>query len=211
MSGRGASAAALTEIGAGKNSPFHLFEGYFDTGVVRLTDWNRPVSWGGNTYTQGGHFLGFDGVQETADLQVTEAHVTLSGIDQTIISKVLNESYIDRRLVIYKAFMTSADALVVDPFAIFDGRMDAPTISEEPGTDSGSGSCTVVLTASSHWVDFQRTPGRHTNDAEQQIFFPGDLGLVYAAEAARQLTWGQGSSATQAQLNQLAASIRFNF
>ena len=197
MSGRGASAAALAQIGAVQNSPFHLFEGYFDSATVYLTDWNRPVSWGGHTYLQGGHFLSFDGVQETADLQVTEAHVTLSGVDQTVISLVLNENYIDRRLVIYKAFMTSADALVVDPFAIFDGRMDAPVISEDPGTDGGGGQCTVVLTASSHWVDFQRTPGRHTNDAEQQIFFPGDLGFIYASEASRQISWGVAAPAAQ--------------
>jgi len=197
MAGRGASAAVLTEMGAAKNSPFHLLEGYFDSATVYFTDWNHTVVWNGNTYQQGGHFLSFDGIQETADLQVTEAHVTLSGIDQTMVAKVIQENYIDRRLVIYQAFMTAADAVVVDPFPIFDGRMDAPVVSEDPGTETGAGQCSVVITATSHWVDFERKPGRHTNDAEQQIFFPGDLGFVYASEASRQISWGTAAPSTQ--------------
>lgn len=187
MSGRGFSAAALAQINAAQNAPFHLFEAYFDSGTAYATDAARPVVWGGHTYLADGQLLAYDGVQETADLQVTEAHVQLSGVDQTWVALVLAENYIDRRLVIYKAFLDPAtDALIVDPGAIFDGRMDAPTIEEDPA----SGKCTVSLTATSHWTDFERRPGRHTNLAEQQTFFPADTGFRYVSEQTKQITWG---------------------
>ena len=187
MSGRGLSAAALTQINAAQNAPFHLFEAYFDSGTAYATDAARDVAWGGHTYLANGNLLGFSGVQESADLQVTEAQVQLSGVDQTWVALVLAENYIDRRIVIYKAFLdTATDALIVDPGAIFDGRMDSPTIEEDPG----SGKCTVTLTATSHWVDFERRPGRHTNLAEQKSFFPTDTAFRYVTEQTRTITWG---------------------
>lgn len=187
MAGRGFSAGVLAQANATQNAPFHLFEAYFDSGTAYATDAARDVVWGGHTYLANGQFLGFDGVAEAADLQVTEAHVQLSGVDQTWVALVLAENYIDRRIVIYKAFLDPAtDALVVDPGAIFDGRMDSPTIEEDPD----SGKCTVTLTATSHWTDFERRPGRHTNLTEQQIHFPTDTGFRYVSEQTRQITWG---------------------
>lgn len=81
--------------------------------------------------------------------------------------------------------------VVVDPIAIFDGRCDQPSITEDPE----SGKCVVTIDAASHWVDFERIPGRHTNDSEQQLWFPGDRFFEHVHAQAREVIWGRPSAA----------------
>lgn len=199
MANRGATAAVRSEWGKAQNEVCHLFEAYFDSEVARATEWSHDIEWpagSGNIYKALGHFLSFSGIEEVSELRVHETDVVLSGVDQVWVSLVLAEQYIDRRLVIYKAFLNGAGGLVLDPVPIFDGRMDAPDIAEDPDT----GACVVTIRAASHWADFERRPGRHTNHEEQQLYFAGDKGFEYVSEIARETIWGAPSAAGQAPL-----------
>lgn len=185
---RGTSAAVQAEVAKQSNRPFHLYELYLDGVTARSTDAYRTIDWAGNTYYALGHFLEFSAIEETTELQVNSVKLTQSGVDQTYIALYLAHDYIDRRMVIRKAFLDDAEGVIVDPIPIFDGRMDAPEITENPD----DGSCAVTITASSHWIDFERRPGRHTNHDEQQIWFPGDMGFEYVSQAVGQdLEWGR--------------------
>ena len=186
MANRGASSAFQAEAVKAANIPIHLVALYLEGATVFATDAYRPIIWAGDTYAAVGHLLGFDGIEETADLSVTQARVSLSGVDQTLIAGVLEYAYIDRRLVIRKAFLDDDEAVIVDPVPIFDGRCDAPLIEEDPV----SGQCTVTLAVSAHWIDFERKPGRHTNYDEQQIWFPGDKGFEFISQLNREIKWG---------------------
>lgn len=186
MSGRGASTATRNEIAADANRPFHLFELYLDAATTYATDGYKSVVWNGNTYLANGHFLGFDSIEETAELIAGQTRITLSGVDQSEIAGVLLYEYIDRRLVIRKAFWATDESVVVDPVPILDGRCDAPAVVENPD----DGTCTVVLTAGNHWVDFERRPGRHANHQEQQLHFPGDNFFEFVSEINKQIKWG---------------------
>ncbi len=186
MTGRGFSVDALAQANAAANEPAHLFEIYLDAGTVYATDSYRTIVWGANTYAADGQALGFQGLRESSDVQINTATVTLSGVDQTWLANVFTHQYLNRRLVIYKFFLDAAGALVADPVTIFDGLMDAPSIEEDPASNT----CTVALTAASIESDIMRVPGRHTNDAEQQIYFPGDTGFRWMANTNKQLTWG---------------------
>jgi hypothetical protein len=72
--------------------------------------------------------------------------------------------------VVYQAFLGTADALIVDPFAIHDGRMDEPKFDEDPD----GGKCTVSVRSHDQFADFERTTGRHTNPNDQALWFPND-------------------------------------
>ena len=104
MSGRGASAETRAEFAKDANRPVHLFELYLDDATTYATDAYRAISWNGNTYLANGHFLDFDSIEETAELSAGQTRITLSGVDQSEIALVLSYEYIDRRLVIRKAF-----------------------------------------------------------------------------------------------------------
>ena len=186
MSGRGASTATRNQIAADSNRPFHLFELYLDGATTRATDAYREITWNGNTYAANGHFLEFDAIEETAELSAGQTRVMLSGVDQSEIAAVLLYEYIDRRLVIYKAFFDTSEAVVVDPVPILDGRCDAPAVVEDPDV----GTCTVVITVGNHWIDFERKPGRHANHQEQQLHFPGDNFFEFVSEINKEIKWG---------------------
>lgn len=186
MSGRGASTAFRTELAKDANRPIHLFELYLDAASTFATDAYRTITWNGNTYVANGRFLDYDGIEETADLSAGQTRVTLSGVDQSEIAGVLSHEYIDRRLVIRKAFLADDESVVVDPIPILDGRCDAPAVVEDPD----SGLCTVTLTAGNHWIDFERKAGRHTNHQEQQLHYPGDLFFEFVSQINKPIKWG---------------------
>lgn len=187
MADRGASAAFLAELLKSTSAPCWLVDAYFDDGTISLTDAWRPITWGGRTYTANGHFLSFSGLTETAELQVPQLTLTLSAVDQVWISIALTKNYVDRRLVISRAFIdytTAAVTPIASPVS-FEYRMDGMNIADDP-----NGECTVAVTASSHFGDFERRAGRHTNSSEHQVFFPGDLFFDYASNLNREIRWG---------------------
>jgi len=188
MANRGATAAFIAQAQAQAAHQIHLVEVGLEIGTVYLTDGNRQVSWGGHDYIAAGYLLQFSDIEENATPQAATISVSLSGVTQTIMSLFLTYAYIDRPVAIYRAFLDEDGDLVADPLLIFSGRIDAPAFQENPD----AGSAVLTVTVASQWVDFLRTPGRHTNHDEQQAFFPGDRGFEYVSELAdRTIVWGR--------------------
>ena len=187
MTDRGMSAAMLAEIALPHNRPYHLFEATFDDETVRNTDAYRDIVWSSNTYLANGDFMRYTGLDESADLQAHQVGIELSGVDQTFVSIVLSKEYINRSLKIWRVFLDTARAVVVDPVPLFFGTMDNPTIDDNP-----FGSSTVSLTATNQLADWRRPRGRHTNDNEQQLYAAGDRGFEFVSPINRTLVWGKG-------------------
>jgi len=193
MANRAATAAVQAEWAKAANEPAHLYEVRLDAGdggSVYMTDSYRQVLWNGNTYGALGHALAFSGLTESAELRIADATLQLSGIDQSWISIILSKQYVDRRLLIWKLFFDQAtEALMVDPVAIHDGRMDEPTVNEDPA----NGKCTVTIKSRDQFADFERLSGRHTNPIDQNLWFPNDRAFDLVAQNAGaqiSLLWG---------------------
>jgi hypothetical protein len=185
MSDRDLSAALITEVGLDHNRPAHLFEAEFDAGTLRLTDALFDLDYGGNTYTAT-QLLGHSQIQETRSVLINKVTVTLSGVDQSIIAIVLADDFLNRPARIYTAFL-DADHTIIDVTKKVEGRLDAPRIL----TDPGSGSCSVGIDIVPRHSDFARNPGRRTNNADQQIHFPGDKGFEFVTEIPEKVFWGR--------------------
>jgi len=184
---RTTSSAVQTEISAAANTPVHLVEVTLGATVYRMTDAYIPLTWGGNEYSQAGHFLGFSDIEESATVQVSKLTVSLSAIDTTYVALLLSQDYLDRPIKIYKGFLDAAGALIVDPLLVFEGRIDSPMIQEDPD----AGTAAIAVSASNSWVDFERRIGRFTNHEGQQVYFPGDMGLEFASEIVKDVVWGK--------------------
>jgi len=186
MANRGSTTAFQTEIKKDQSHPLHLIEIYLDSATYYVTDNFRDVTFSSNTYTALGFFLNFDPIEESAAINASKITLGLSGVDQQYTNLFLTENYVDRRVVIRKAFISTANALIADPVIIFDGRMDNPIITED--TDTGLAS--IGVTVSNQFVDFEKTPGRYTNHENQQLHYPGDNGFIYASQIIKDIVWG---------------------
>lgn len=187
---RGVSAAVQAEWAKAANAPAHLLEVRFDSadgGSVYLTDAYRPIVWNSNTYSAAGDLLSFGGLTESLELRVADITVELAGVNQSFIAAFLQRQYIDRRVLIHQIFFDGSDALIVDPFAIHDGRMDEPRIVEDPD----AGKCVVQVASRDQFADFEKLSGRHTNPHDQNITFPNDRAFDKLAQLNNQpFTWG---------------------
>lgn len=185
---RGIDSSTQTELDTKSFNIVNLMEFQNIGGVnTYLTDAPVDMSYGGNTYTSLGQLLGMTDIQEEEDLKIESIDITLSAIDTDIVKLFLDYDYIDRRVLVHRA-VTGADyAIIGTPILVFDGRLDQPRLAE----DYEARKATLAVSASSHWSDFESIGGRHTNNTEHQILYPGDDFFAPGAETQKDVKWGK--------------------
>ena len=181
---RSLTSAVKTELATNKLNPVTLVYLNIDGGQ-RFTDHYKNISYDGNTYTASSLLLGVSDVGETSEVAVDSITVAFTGADQTIISLLLNNDYMDKVAEIYKGFLDASQTLISDPFLLFKGRIESFAI-EEDATNSQ-----VSVSIASHWSDFEKQKGRKTNTNSQQLFFAGDVGFDYSSKSVQQIKWGR--------------------
>lgn len=151
---------------------------------LRLTDYGADLTYSSLTYGNSADVIDISDVTETGALKVNEMNITLTGADRSYIAAFLSNNFINERLLIYRALVAANDT-VSDVFTFFDGRITAFNIA-----DSGYRS-EIVISAASHWVDFDKVRCRRTNLKSQQSFFSADVGMEYAHIKTKDLRWGR--------------------
>lgn len=181
---RGLDSSLITELA---KDDFNLCSLLFmDIGNgIRLTDYAHDITYSSNTYSASDHLLSIGAPKETRDLRVNTLTVTLSGVEQTYITLMLTNDYVNRPVQFYKAAISASGAIIGSPMLAFDGRMTRFEIRE------GSGTSEVSIEVASHWADFEKKAGRRTNTNSHQRFFPSDKGFDFAAKTVRDLRWGK--------------------
>lgn len=139
------------------------------------------------TFIPQGSLLNMGSIEEDANFQIGELQVTLSGVNGAAIALLLGNPYLDRTVKVWRGLLDVNYEIVDEPVLIFQGNISGANIEDNPA----DGTSTVSVVVSSQWVDFERKNGKKSNDAEQQIRFPGDQGLEFAAESIRNIAWGR--------------------
>lgn len=141
---------------------------------------------GANTYLAQGQFLFFSNITESSDLRVGQIDMTFTAVDTTTLALLINNSYMNKRVVIYRAVLDGDYSFTADDvFTVFDGNIMGYSINETNDT------ATVTITVASQFADFERTSGRKTNPASQQIHFSTDKGMDFSAQIVKDLKWGR--------------------
>jgi hypothetical protein len=185
---RGLTSAVKTELATGNIEPVLLIDLGFASRVYLTNasfDITSSVSGTSRTYLANGHFRGITAVSETAKPSKNSLVVTLSGVDQTYISVVLNENIINSDVFIYRGFLDANLALIADPFLLFYGTIDEFKITDTTTT------ATLSFSVTSHWGNFSKKSGRTTSDNSQKRFFADDLGMEYSALNLVDVKWGR--------------------
>lgn len=183
---RDLSASVQSAIEATQVAPFLLFEGQFATDYVRVWTGYGDLSWNGETWVGVGTLGGVSAVQESAEIQASGVSVTFTGIPSEFISLALQESRQGKSGKVYIGFLDNSNAIIADPYMIFEGKLDIPSIQEE------GESASITITYESRLIDLQRPREiRYTNE-EQKREYAGDLGCEFVpAMKELTLTWGR--------------------
>lgn len=187
---RGLASAIQTEIAKDSIVFADLVELHFDTPKY-ITNFKVDVSattttsGGAQTFTAQGELLSFDTIGEQNEIKTNQINIGLSATSSTFTNIFLNNDYVDKRVVIYRAFLNSSLQIIDNPVMLFDGEIQSFTINETGKTS------TVGVVCSSVFYEFEKLNGRRTNESSQQSAFPNDRGMQYSAITTDDIKWGK--------------------
>tara|TARA_B110000977_G_C11060689_1_gene485857 strand:- start:1907 stop:2485 length:579 start_codon:yes stop_codon:yes gene_type:complete len=154
-----------------------------------LTNAPFDISYGGNNYKMAGALLSIDNIVEDIGFEIQKLNISISGIayldDDTLpfMQEVLGVDYIDKDIIIHRAYYEYD--VYQDSLEVYKGFIDSASINDGLGEEGSN----VSITTSSHWSNFARITGRHTNNTSQQSYFPSDLGFEYSKDIQKQIEW----------------------
>ena len=147
------------------------------------------------TYQANGFIMGLDGVTENSNLNIGSLTLGVSSVNQTLVSDMLANGHLNRRIKVRRAFLDSDNDLISNAvFQVYSGRIEGLSIKES-GEDS-----MMELSVANHWADFERDNGRQTNNTSQQHHFDGDLSMEFAPQTGKKLLWGEISTELASEL-----------
>ena len=153
---------------------------------------------------QNGETYGFDYYNYDADYQTYDGDPNSKYAVTKLNNPVwrfLVDNYVGRKVRIYRAFLNQTYTVIGDPLLIFEGEMTKPVVNIDPG-----GMTTVAVTCSSHWKNFERRNGRHTNYKEQKNWATknlavNDYAFEYTYQNTKQIRWGVDNPVVNAPTN----------
>ena len=177
---RGLHSDITTELAKGSFTMAHLVSITLGTvaspNVYYYTDANNDLTESSNTYLANGFLLAMDPVTESSGMTLGTLNLTISAVDQTILSDVLRNGYIHKAVVIKKAFLNSVNQLISSNavFTIYDGNIEGMVIKD-------SRSSVIQFSVANQWASFERIAGRITTPDSQAQFYADDVGFDFMA------------------------------
>jgi hypothetical protein len=140
---------------------------------------------------QGMGWLGkVSNIPQTSKIQAQNITLALSGIPAGLMVEASQQVRMNGVATVWIGFFNSSGALIEDPVQVFLGGLDVPSL-----TDNGD-TCTIEITCENPLLTLNLAPNRQFDDADQQIYFPGDLGLSFVdALVELQLLWPTDAAA----------------
>ena len=175
---RGLSSAIKTELASGAFAMAHLVKLELNS-TYNYTDYSTDIADGGTTYSANGFLHKIGSISENANMSIGSLNLSLSGVNQTIISDVLNNGYIHRKVTIKRAFINSSTNALIESFSLYVGRIESMSITDKEKTSM------VDFSVANQWGDFARMAGRRTNSGSQNQFFPSDKGFDFITQSNR--------------------------
>lgn len=190
--------------------PFFAVEMLFDGDeVLRLWTGVGTLVYEGESWFGTGSLLQIDAIEETAEMAVKGASITLSGVPSTTISLALSEPYQGRVCNIYFGTFSKGSLLQesgsfilkedggkigledrkTNLTQIFSGFMDQMNIEETPET------ATIALLVENKLIDLERQRIARYTSEYQKARYPGDKGLDFIEGLQdKEIVWGRAKA-----------------
>ena len=191
---RGIHANTVAVLGNDALQSFHIFTFLFDT-PFRLTTHSHDISYdfgsGIETFTSTGRLVGTGDVVETLSPSNQSISLTMTGANEADIALALLEDFNDRQVIIRRGFYDSTgqttDAnILLDPFIIFDGRVNSFSIDDDPI----KGDSSVTWDVASQWANWEKVNGRKCTNTSAKQTFADEEGFSHVYDQIGDKTWG---------------------
>lgn len=171
--------------------PILLVECDFDSGDVNLWNGVGSLDYGGKSYIGAGNLLAISTVGESVDMTADGLSVSLSGLNNSLLTLAKDEDYQGRKLIAKLGAMDENNDVVSSPVVIFTGFMDTMTINEAGDASS------INLTVENKLIQLERARVRRFTDNDQKIDYPNDEGFSFVTKIQdKEIVWGRSSGAS---------------
>ena len=155
----------------------------FSAGYTRLCNAGQTLKWNGYDWQGAGRMLALSTAEESDALEAKTIDITLSGVDDALVTLAQTTHYQGRPVDIWLAPLDESYVPIADPFAFFSGKMDFCTFDLLAST--------ITLRCNTWFEDWQRPRMRRYTGADQQAEYSGDRFMEFAESMAdMQLVWG---------------------
>lgn len=177
---RDIDATLLATLESGEFTPVILVEITLDDITIRWHSSTGDLVCAGDTYLGTGLLGEVASLDESATLQPTSVKMTVSGLDTSLLSLVMNNTMQNRPVILRMGALDTDGALVGTPMIFFDGKLRGG-----PEIQIGE-TIAIRLTAVDALVDWERKLNSRLNNVTQQAVYPGDRGLEYVDVVSKQ-------------------------
>jgi len=179
-------ASIVTESGKDSVSAIILVKLEFDSGDVRVHSDIGDVTFNSEVYQGIGSLGSIGAMQENAELSASSILVTLSGVNNALLTLFLDDDFHGRPATVYFGFKDSSGVLI-DAFIIYNGFMDTDSIV------SGETSI-ITLKINNVLALWDRKKLSLYNNEDQQKEFPGDNFFEFVEDLRfKNYAWGRAS------------------
>jgi hypothetical protein len=166
--------------------PFFAVELQLDSQTVRVWTGVGEATIDGNTYIGTGTLLNISTVEETSEIAVRGATLTLTGVPSDVLSLALQEQYQGRVGKLYFGIVNGTTYSELTE--IFSGYMD------EMNIDEGADFATIEIKLENKLIDLERARVRRFTSGYQKSLYPDDRGLDFVEDLQdKDIVWGRSS------------------
>ena len=179
---RDLTAATVTAIAQPEVYPFFAVQLSFSGGIIRMWTGQGTLTLAdGTTWVGLGQLLSISSIEETSEMSVKGASITLSGIPANLIALALTEPYQGREARIY--FGINGEDVFNE---LFSGYMDQMNIEE------GVETATIELAVENRLIDLERARVARFTSGYQKSVYPNDDGLNFLEDLQdKKIPWGR--------------------
>lgn len=206
MATRDISGAILNSLEDSVVYPFFAVQFDFDSQPIRVWTGTGTLVYEGLSYTGTGNLLNVSSIEETSEMAVRGATLTMTGIPSELLSLALQEPYQGRTCTIYfgmfrkGALLTESSVYLLKEDGgkifletqetglsqLFTGYMDEMNIDEGPEF------ATIEMKVENKLIDLERTRIRRFSSGYQKSVYPNDKGLDFVeALQDKEILWGR--------------------
>jgi hypothetical protein len=175
------NAGQLAVLGSSVRGVTLLVDLDFETGPLYVTTFSSPIVANAHTYTAVGNLLSVSEFRESEVLSTDKLTLKVSLVNTAMLATTIGPAsvYRGRTVKIYIQLLNDKWVPVEAPILRWVGFMDKVRINRQPSqTGPGQGNIELICQRAG-LARFRNSVGFRMTHAQQQVDYPGDMGLEY--------------------------------